>query len=286
MYTVEHVLPMQNALGEGPLWHVETQTLYWIDHLKSQFFTYTLLSGQLTPYDLPYKPGCLAFLEGGGLLVAATNGLNVWRDNTLTPITGNIAHQPPNRFNDGAADRAGRFWVGTASDEPVNHLYCVDTDGTVQIVEHNIGISNGIAWSPDNKTLYYSDSGGAGIVWAYDFDLERGTITHRRTFLPPTGSGAVADGLTVDSEGCLWIAYWDGWKVCRYDPDAKLMAEIPVPVQRPTSCTFGGEALTTLYITSAGADLDRAQQPQTGDLFSIETGVKGMPEPKVRVTLA
>lgn len=283
MYTVEHVLPMQNALGEGPLWHSGEGALYWIDFTRAQFFRYDPVSGDLQTHQLDAKPGCVAFTESGDLLLATTAGLGLWREGRLRLIDNRVC-PPPNRFNDGAADRRGRFWVGTASDQPENHLYRMDADGRVQRMESGIGISNGIAWSPDNRTMYYSDSGGAGIVYAYDYDIESGSISNRRTFLPPTGTPAVADGLTVDREGGVWIAFWDGWKVARYDPAGTLIAEIAMPVQRPTSCAFGGPDLNELYVTSAGDGLDRAQQPQTGDLFKIVTDVQGIAEPHVRLS--
>jgi sugar lactone lactonase YvrE len=285
MYAVEHVLPMDNGLGEGPLWNAADQAVYWIDFLRAQFFRYDPASRDLRTFDLPYKPGCLAFVEGGGILLATTDGLLLWRDETVIELSDNALYHPPNRFNDGSADRQGRFWVGTASESPENHLYRLDPDGSVHHMETEIGISNGIGWSPDERVMYYSDSGGGGIVHAYDFDPATGAIDNRRTFLPPSGTGAVADGLTVDSEGCVWICFWDGWKVARYDPDGRLMTEIAMPVQRPTSCTFGGPGMNELYITSAGDGLDKAQQPQTGDLFKIITDVQGLPEPYVRLAL-
>lgn len=282
MYAVEHVLPMQNGLGEGPLWNFRERALYWIDYTNAQFFRYDPGSGDLRAVQLAVKPGCVAFTEAGDILLGTTAGLALWRDDWLGLIDNAVLH-PPNRFNDGAADRAGHFWVGTASDKPENHLYRMDADGSVQVMASGIGISNGIAWSPDNRTMYYSDSGGAGIVWAYDFDLASGTISERRVFLPPTGTDAAADGLTVDSAGYVWIAFWDGWKVARYDPAGECVLEIPMPVQRPTSCAFGGPDLNELYVTSAGVGLERAAQPQTGDLFRIVTDVQGIAEPFVRL---
>jgi len=283
MYSVEHVLPMNNALGEGPLWNAVEQALYWIDFTRAQFFRYDPSTSDLQTHDLPYKPGCLAFVEGGGILLATTEGLVHWQDGNPIVLKDNALYHPPNRFNDGAADRQGRFWVGTASDAPENALYRLDPDGSMHRMETGIGISNGIGWSPDNTVMYYSDSGGSGIVFAYDYDLATGTLSNRRTFLPPTGTDAVADGLTVDSDGFIWIAYWNGWKVARYDPAGRLVAEIAMPVQRPTSGAFGGPDLNELYVTSAGDGLDKTQQPLTGDLFKIVTDVRGLPEPYVRL---
>jgi L-arabinonolactonase len=278
MYEVRTVFDIQNALGEGPLWNTAENALYWVDIQGKRFFRHRPGTPDYETFELDTMPGCLAFIEGGGLLLGVAEGFAVWREGKLTYLK-NDAYQPANRFNDGAVDRAGRFWAGTASDEPVNHLFRLDADGSAHVMEEGVYTSNGIGWSPDNATMYYSDSGGGGIVYAYDFDLASGTISNRRTFLPPTGTDAIADGLTVDSEGTIWTAYWNGWKVARYDPDGRLMAEIKMPVQRPTSCMFGGPDLSMLYITSASAGLNRAGQPLAGALFSIETDVRGLPEP-------
>jgi L-arabinonolactonase len=281
-YYVEHVLSLNNGLGESPLWHVSEQALYWINHPDAQFFKFIPATGDYEIFQLEDKPGCMAFQETGELIMATTKGLGIWKGGQLHYLK-NAAYNPPARFNDGAVDWQGRFWAGTASDTFTNHLYRLDHDGGVQIMESGVSISNGIGWSPDSKTMYYSDSGGAGIVYAYDFDPATGAIDNRRTFLPPTGTSAVADGLTVDSEGCIWTAYWDGWKIARYDPGGQLMAEIKMPVQRPTSCMFGGPALDELYITSASIDIDKNEQPLSGDLFKIKTDVKGLPEPIAKI---
>lgn len=284
MYPVLHVLPMHNDLGEGPLWHVAQQALYWVDFLNARFFRFVPQTGDLHQYQLDAQPGSLAFTDSGDILLATTRGLGLWRDGEFTLIDNDLC-PPPNRLNDGAADRAGRFWVGTASDDPENFLYRVDHDGAVYPMVAGVGISNGIGWSPDNHTMYYSDSGGAGIVYAFDFELETGTLDNRRTFLPPSDTDVVADGLTVDAEGCLWIAFWNGWKVARYDPAGELITTITMPVQRPTSCAFGGPDLNELYVTSARLGEDDPAQPQSGDLFKIVTDVQGIAEPLVTFDL-
>lgn len=291
MYEVEHLLAIQNTLGEGPLWSVEEQRLYWVDIDERCFYRLDPAARTYERYEVGTKIGALALNKAGGFVLAAAAGLGLWRigDNQITYLEDTIAYKPRNRFNDGAVDRAGRFWAGTASDEPVNALYRLDSDRTIHLMENHIYTSNGIGWSPDNRIMYYSDSGGPGVVYAYDFDLESGSISNRRVFLPPTGTDAVADGLTVDSEGCVWVAYWNGWKVARYDPQGNLMRAIRMPVQRPTSCNFGGPDLNELYVTSASTGLSAAekqQQPMAGDLFRIHTDVTGIPEPMANVPWA
>ncbi|MBN1562977.1 MAG: SMP-30/gluconolactonase/LRE family protein [Anaerolineae bacterium] len=285
MYAIETVFELQNELGEGPLWNPVENMLYWVDIMGKRFFRHTPGTANYEAFDLDTQPGCLAFIEGGGLALGVTEGFAIWREGKLTYLE-NEAYQPAGRFNDGAVDRAGRFWAGTMSREPENYLFRLDADGSAQVMQDKVITSNGIGWSPDNKTMYYSDSGGGGIVYAYDFDLASGTISNRRTFLPPTGTAAKADGLTVDAEGTLWVAFWNGWRVARYDPDGVLMAEIKMPVQRPTSCMFGGADLSVLYITSASIDMDRTEQPLAGALFSIQTDTKGLPEPFFKLNAA
>jgi L-arabinonolactonase len=285
MIAVEHVLSVHNVVGESPIWHPGEQALYWADIGSNRFFRLVPATGESQTFDTDQQIGCLALHESGGLIVAKRDGIYHWQKGIMTLLISSETVGAVNRFNDGAVDRAGRFWVGTASSRPENPLYCIDIDGTFRTAETGSIISNGIGWSPDNTAMYYSDSGGSGIVYAYDFDLTSGTLSNRRTFLPPTGTPAVADGLAVDSEGCLWIAFWDGWRVERRAPDGSLLAQIDMPVQRPTSCIFGGPDLTDLYVTSAGVDCDRTEQPLAGDVFRLCTTSTGLPEPVGRLAI-
>lgn len=285
MYEIENVVAAHNTLGEGPIWSPRERLLYWLDIPQQRLFYFDPNTGEQKKIELGQAVGCLALHERGGLVLAMGEGISYWDNNQYEVLVSRQQLGTTNRFNDGAVDRAGRFWVGTASDQPDNALYRIKLDNTFQVMETGVIISNGIGWSPDNSTMYYSDSGGSGIVYAYDFDLNSGSISNKRIFLSPTGSSAVADGLTVDSEGCLWIAFWDGWRVERRAPDGRLLRQIDMPVQRPTSCMFGGPDLTDLYVTSASNDIDPAEQPQAGDLFRIRTDVKGLPEPECRLAV-
>jgi sugar lactone lactonase YvrE len=148
-------------------------------------------------------------------------------------------------------------------------------------METGVHISNGIGWSPDGETMYYTDS-PRQVIYAYDFEPGSGAISNRRVFVRTPESEGVPDGLAVDSEGCVWSARWDGWRVTRYDPEGQVEREIRLPVARPTSCAFGGENLDELFVTSAWIDVDeqaRREQPHAGDLFRIRTGVRGQAEP-------
>lgn len=286
MNTAEPVLSIQNALGEGPLWSVDEQALYWVDIHDNCFYRLTPNNGEYQRFEVGLPVGCLAVTDIGRLLLGTQRGLALWNpDSEQLTFLMNEAYEPEGRFNDGAADRQGRFWAGTMSNKPENNLYRLDPDGQVHVMQTGVTISNGIGWSPDNTIMYYSDS-GPGIIYAYDFDAGTGTISNRRTFVLPSDTDDVPDGLTVDSEGFIWCAHWGSWKVKRYDPDGNIEREIELPVKLPTSCMFGGPDLNELYITTARSPLSEAekeQQPHAGDLFRIETDVRGLPEPVVHL---
>ena len=288
MYELEHILSAQNILGEGPLWNVEEQALYWVD-LKG----YTL--HRLWPatqthevFDMGVRVGALAFRAFEGLVLATTNGFNYWepKTNQMDFITNPIAGKEKASFNDGKVDRQGRFWAGSVTigeRKPQNALYRLDPNGKVHTMITGVTTSNGIGWSPDNKTMYFVDS-WRYTIYAYDFDLETGTISNKRCFVKvpkEEGDFPIPDGLTVDSEGYVWCALFGGFRVVRYDPSGKIDREILLPVSHPTSCIFGGETLNELYITTARLTDEQSQTyPLAGDLFRVKTDVKGLPEPK------
>lgn len=282
---VEHFLTVGNKLGEGPLWHPEEQLLYWVDCEGDAIFRCDpAVPEGVERFDLGLPVGALAFRAGGGLLLATKNGFAFWDvvGQTLHFIADPEADKPKSRFNDGAVDRHGRFWAGTLGDLDHNALYRLDPDGTVRTMERNVGLSNGIAWSPDNGTMYYTDS-PRQTIYAYEFDASSGEIGRRRILVHDPEEKGFPDGLTIDQEGFLWSARWGGWGLLRYDPEGKLERKIGMPVQFPTSCTFGGPELDILYITSAWTALGESrkqEQPLAGDLFRLHTTVRGFPEPK------
>jgi len=281
---VETVLNVQNILGEGPLWHPDEQALYWVDIEGHRFHRLTPATGQHEVFEVGLPVGALAFRQIGGLILATKNGFAYWDEDQQTPEFFNNpeADKTEARFNDGAVDRQGRFWAGTLGDGSNNNLYRLDPDGSLHTMETGLTTSNGIAWSPDNKTMYFTDS-MPRMIYAYDFDAATGAIENRRPFIHTPDEPGVPDGLTVDHEGFIWSARWGGWKIIRYDPDGKVEREIQVPAQRPTSCTLGGPDLNELYVTSASTGIDwleRVKQPEAGNLFRIHVDVKGLPEPK------
>ncbi len=281
---VIHVLSCKNDLGEGPLWHPGEESLYWVDIHGRKVLRYHPERGDYKVFSMPMKVTALALRERGGFVIASDSGLHFWDPATgeSSFITHPEAGKDGARFNDGKVDRFGRFWAGTM--EPASAtsaLYRLDVDGSLHQVESGITISNGIGWSPDNTTMYYVDSLRYTIN-AYDFDFVSGAIRNRRNLACFEPAFGIPDGLTVDSQGHLWVAFYDGWKVARLDPAGQVTTIIDFPVARVTSCAFGGRNLDELYVTTAidgFSEHEHQAQPLAGDLFMVKPGVTGIPEP-------
>ena len=288
MSEVESVLPQRNQLGEGPLWVAEESALYWVDIDESKILRYHPSTGAYDTFDVDTRVTALAMRASGGFVTATDKGLAFWDAQTqaLDFFADPEADLSSTRFNDGAADRQGRFWAGTMNEvdfeSPDGSLYRLDPDKTLHTMETEIPVANGVGWSPDNKTMYFSDT-MRQVIWVYDFDPATGGISHRRQFARVSEEGVLPDGLTVDSEGFVWNAQWNGWNVTRYDPEGKVERVIQLPAQQITCPAFGGENLDELYITSAWGGIseeERQKQPLAGALFRVNVGVKGIAEPK------
>jgi sugar lactone lactonase YvrE len=283
-------LEFQNdaLLGEGPVWDHRAQRLYWVDIEGFAVHAYDPATRDHGVKDTGEFVGSLAVRQAGGLVLARKSGFATLDLETgeFTPIADAESHLPGNRFNDGKCDPAGRFWAGTLAldedqGEGQGNLYCLDTDHTVRLKVPGVWISNGLAWTADARTMYYIDSPKQKVV-AYDYDLATAEISNPRTVIEVPGREmGYPDGMTIDEEGMLWIAHWDGGHVCRWNPHTgEELAEIVVPVSRPTSCVFGGADLGTLYITSARTRLKPevlAAQPLAGSVFKCRPGVRGLP---------
>ena len=273
----EHVLSINNTLGEGPVWHPEEGKLYWVDIQSDCFYRWTPGDAAPERFDVGQPVGTVVFREQGGLVLALRDGLAFWDETTqkLDFIIDPEADKPDARFNDGKVDPQGRFWAGTMAED--SKLYRLDTDLSLHVMETGIRTSNGLDWSPDRTIMYYTDT-PQGVIWAYDYDDASGAISNRRTVVEKREGEGGPDGLCVDSEGYIWGARWGGWRVNRYTPDGQLDLVVEVPVEKVTSCCFGGPNLDELYITCASVgftDEDWQKQPQAGDIFHIKTGVKG-----------
>ncbi len=280
---VEMVWAARDELGEGPLWHNGEQAVYWVDIEAGCIHRLETIGGDHQAAAIGEKVGALAFRRGGGLVLATERGLAYFDSTTgaLSRIADPEKDKRGTRFNDGAVDRAGRFWAGTLGDRYQNSLYRLDPDGSVRRMDTGFDISNGIGWSPDNKLMYFVDS-TPGIIYVYDFDLSGGEIANRRVLINRSERQGVPDGLTVDAAGFIWIAVWGGSCLERYDPRGRLERVISMPVRYPTSMTFGGQNLDELYITSAQYEIPRSQRakhPLAGNLFRIRGIGKGIAEP-------
>ena len=278
-------IPMQ--LGESPLWAAAESALYWIDIAACELHRWHPASGMHQGWPLPAEPGCIALGGDGGLLVALRSGL-AWfdpRDGALTPIAAAPYDTTRLRFNDGRCDSAGRLWVGTLyepRDQPLAPLFRVER-GTIRDSGQRVTVSNGIAFSPDGRTLYQADT-KAHAIRAYDFDPVHGVIGAGRMFRQfpddrqAADYGGRPDGAAVDSEGAYWCAMYDGGRLLRLAPDGELLQEIRLPVRCPTMMAFGGDDLRTLYVTTARHNrpaTELLRHPLSGYLLSLRVGVAG-----------
>ncbi|HRJ67992.1 MAG TPA: SMP-30/gluconolactonase/LRE family protein [Beijerinckiaceae bacterium] len=281
---VECVLPWSASLAEGPFWSIAEQKLYWVDILAPAVHRFDPAGGINESCPLPRLVSSVIGRRGGGLIVTTSDGVEEldFASRQLVRRVDPEAMQPENRFNDAKCDPAGRLWAGTMSLDAARKsgaLYRIDPNHAWQRMDHPFTVANGLDWSPDGRVFYFTDS-SAGTIYAYDFDMETGTLGKRRDFVRIDPGEGRPDGLTVDSEGCVWSALWDGWCVRRFDPQGRLMRELRVPVPRPTSVAFGGPALTTLFITSARVRVPAkilAAAPFSGGILAVDVGVRGRP---------
>jgi len=282
------VVDARAELGESTYWDPAAEVLWWIDIYGPTIHRFDPATGRNESWPAPEYPGCLAVRESGGLVVSLASGFHFFdpATGTFTPIVDPERDVADSRFNDGKTDREGRFWSGTMWEAPgkepakIGALWRLDRDLTAHKVIAGVGCSNGLAWSPDSKTMYFTDS-HTHFVWAYDFDKATGTVENRRVFIDFSAEGFIVDGATVDAEGTYWLTVPFKGKVLAYDPAGRLIRSIDLPVDLPTCCEFGGKDLDTLYVTTAvysRAPRGGSSGPQAGGLFAITgLGVKGLP---------
>ncbi|HXH52226.1 MAG TPA: SMP-30/gluconolactonase/LRE family protein [Sphingomicrobium sp.] len=271
------------VLGEGPAWVEREQALYWVD-IKGRKIFRLGESGEVRQWDTPIRVGSLVPRQSGGFIGGTEDGIAAidLEAGRFQILLHPEIDQPENRFNDGKVDRHARFWAGTMHDpetEAAGALYLLDHELGCTRADDGYKVTNGPAFSPDGRTMYHNDS-ARQVTYAFDLDRD-GMASNRRVFARYSDGDGYPDGMTVDSEGGLWIAFWDGWCVRRYSPGGECLAKVELPVQKPTSCAFGGPDLDRLYVTSASIGLDeaeRARQAQAGGLFMLGPGVKGLPE--------
>lgn len=288
MTGVQCAFEMRSILGESPAWHSRTGRLYWLDLQRPAIYRFDPASGRngQIPAQLGSYVGGLVFRADGALVIADADGLHALDPGggALTPVADPEPHLPNNWFNDAKVDRRGRLWAGTGDRNEkaaTGSLYVVDPDHSWQVVDRDIICPNGPAFSLDGRFAYFSDSYVQQIV-RYPIDPATGEIGPRQPFARVTDAGVFPDGMTVDAEGCLWVALWDGWRIVRYTPDGRIERTITLPVPRPTAMSFGGDDYRQLFITTASTGLSAAQlaeAPLSGSLFVCTPGVTGLAEP-------
>ncbi|HZF77844.1 MAG TPA: SMP-30/gluconolactonase/LRE family protein [Acetobacteraceae bacterium] len=271
-------------LGEAPVWLAEAGRLAWVDILAPAIHLGDPGSGEERVIPVPELVGAVVPRRAGGFVATIGNAIRLWdpQGGAGAVLAVPEPDKAMNRFNDGKCDRAGRFFAGTMALDAgpgQGTLWRLDPDLRLAAIETGVHVSNGLGWSPDDRTFYFIDT-GARTVYAYDYDLATGAATNRRPFVVVPDAQGKPDGLAVDEQGFVWVALWDGWSVARYAPDGRLDRLVSLPVPRPTSLAFGGTDLRTLFITSARVRLSAAQlaeAPLSGSVFALDAGVAGVP---------
>lgn len=281
---IDLAVDLHADVAEGPVWDLRRRELVWVDIPRGVVHRWQPTGSETSSLDLGQPVGALALRESDGYVVAVRDGFG-----TVDRQSGELRLRcavedaiAENRMNDGGCDSAGRFWAGTMHVDMLpgaGSLYRLEADYAVSKMLDGLAVSNGLAWSLDDRTLYFIDSLEHGVD-AFDYEAATGEIAHRRrvTDVPP--ELGLPDGMTIDGAGYLWVALWDGWSVRRFAPDGSLDMVIELPTAQITSCAFGGEDLDELYVTSAAAGLSAEQladQPHAGAVFCVRPGVVGVP---------
>jgi len=294
MPQLECVFEAKDWLGEGPCWHPGERALYWTDVPSKTVKRGNPQTGEFTSWRMPEMVTAIAVRQSSGLIIASHTGIDFFDPETggTMRFVAPEKNKPQNRSNDGKCDRRGRFWYGTMMNNfaedmtelPITAntggLYRIDPDGSVHVFEETLGIANTFAWSPDDGTMYFADTLDA--IYAYDFDAESGRVSNRRTFAKAdTKKFGYPDGSTIDAQGFLWNARWDGGCIIRWAPDGSIDRIVSLPCRCVTSCIFGGPDLDVLYVTTVRyglSDAELAEQRLAGGIFAIDAGVKGVPD--------
>ena len=288
-HSIDCVVAADAQVGESPVWDGSRQVLWWVDINGRAIHRYDPVGDSDTATAVPRKPAAVAVRQKGGLVVATDEGFHAFRpnDGTLAPLAPDPEPDlPRNRLNDSRCDRQGRFWAGSMHDPTsdkiaAGRLHRLDPNLEVTTFTQSLGVSNGLAFSPDGKTMYHADT-WAETVWAYDYDPEEGVPTNRRVFVEFFDITGRPDGATVDESGCYWVALVRGGQIARVDPRGRLDRLIPFPVTVPTMPAFGGAGLDTMFVTCLGSGAvssEDARPGLDGGLFAFDPGCRGLPEP-------
>jgi sugar lactone lactonase YvrE len=281
-------------LGEGPYWVPEDDCLLWVDIPNGRLHRTYFPTGETVTLDLGAVSAAFPAV-GGGLLSAGGNSLALHLpaergEQWITRLIAEVPAREAVRFNDASVDPVGRVWVGsmdTSESQPLGNLYRLDATGALVAVVTGVTVSNGLGWSPDGTRMYYADSPTKQID-VFDYDPATGAASGRRIFADLSAFDGVPDGLTVDADGCVWVAVWGGGVLRRLAPDGTADAVLQVPVSQPTSCAFGGPGMTDLYVTTAKVGLSEAElkdQPLAGRLLRLRPGPVGLPSTTTYATI-
>jgi L-arabinonolactonase len=281
---MEQVLPAGNQLGESPVWSPEEGALYWVDIPKGLIRRYVVSNQETSLWQLPASIGSFVFRRNGGMVVALKNGIHFFdpATNQLSQVHNPEPDLPENRFNEGKCDPRGRFFAGTMNEvirgKPSGSLYRLASDRKLDLILPSITVPNGLAWSPEGTIMYFADT-RRHVIYAFDYDLDEGTPHNKRVFVDLSSYEGLPDGATVDSEGCLWSAMFSGGRIVRYTPKGKIDRAIGFPVTQINSLTFGGSDMRTIFVISSKHllnDAGLASQPLAGNIFAVDSGIKGI----------
>jgi sugar lactone lactonase YvrE len=276
-----------DLLGEGPQWNPRDGRLYWVDAFAPAIRRMDPSAGAVESFPMPADIGSFAFARDGTLIGGMRTGFNRidLARGTVEPIANPVSRDPRLMLNDGKCDRRGRYWCGSVHSDFVGRaaeLFRLDPDLTVRRMDGGFIIGNGIAFSPDDRRMYFADSRDE-TVWVYDFDLESGSLSNRRVFFSTRDIEGRVDGATCDRDGNYWCALVHGGAVACISPEGRIVERVPVPAKHPTMVAFGGPDLDVLYVTSATKMLapeERERWPDAGKVFRIDgLAARGLPEP-------
>jgi len=265
--------------GEGPLWHPDEKKVYWVDIPPGRLFRYDPASGEHEKVLEGDAIGGFTIQDDGALLLFMARGaVKLWRGGELTTIVEEIPYERETRFNDVFADPEGRVYCGTMpAPDHLGRLYRLDPDRTLTVMLEDIGTSNGMGFTPDGKQMYYTDT-RARKIYLFDYDRSSGDLANQRVFVDVTGEAGGPDGMTVDADGYVWSARWDGSCLVRYAPDGREVQRVEFPAKKVSCVTFGGEDYTDMYVTTAGGYNKAENGPGAGALFRVNLGIQGVPE--------
>ncbi len=275
--------------GEGPLWNEDERALYWVDIPTGRLFRYVPATDiNELAYQHDSMIGGYTFQADGSILLFGMRGQILrWNAGAVETIVADIPGEHDGRFNDVIADPRGRVFCGTVpTDAHLARLYRLDLDGTLTEVFDDIGLSNGLGFSPDNRVMYHTDSNNR-CIFRLDYDAASGELTNRTTLIETPDGGGVPDGMAVDSDGTIWSARWDGHALYRHDADGRALGKVPFPVRKVSSVTFGGDDYGTAYVTTAGGgDRGDLEGATAGSLYRVALGVRGRAPFRSRIGLA